>query len=182
MYGLPLFGLSNISGNPAKQGVYSLGGYDRNYPKVLNLEWLISTGNSSGIDIGAIELVGTVLLVSWKDTTGGTTYGVDKLDLTAKVATAYFCTRVIKAARHDKKVLTGFVPYRSLPTGTSIKIYHKVNYAGSWTEATTVVDTDRMEVHCKEALPEANTIQIKVEANASANLAPEIEGAEFSFD
>src|ERR1035437_6881564 len=90
MFGLPLFGLSNVSGNPAPQGVYSLGGYDRNYPKVLNLEWLISTGNSSGIDIGAIELAGTTLLESRKDTTTGTVYGVDKIDLTAKVATAYF--------------------------------------------------------------------------------------------
>jgi len=38
MFGLPLFGFSNISGNPTTQAVYSLGGYDRNYPKVLNLE------------------------------------------------------------------------------------------------------------------------------------------------
>jgi hypothetical protein len=66
MFGLPLFGLSNVSGNPAKQGVYSLGGYDRNYPKVLNLEWLISTGRYAGVDIGAIEMAGTALLVSWK--------------------------------------------------------------------------------------------------------------------
>lgn len=67
MFGLPLFGVSNISGNPAKQGVYSLGSYDRNYPDVLNLEWLISRGTSENIDIGCIELVGTDLLVSWQE-------------------------------------------------------------------------------------------------------------------
>lgn len=181
MNGLPLFGLSNISGNPAKQGVYSLGGYDRNYPKVLNLEWLISTGNSSGIDIGAIELVGTVLLVSWKDTTGGTTYGIDKLDLTAKVASAYFSTRIINSARNDSKTLSGYVAYRSLPTGATIKIYYKTNYAAAWTEATTVVDTIRKTVYLKETFPEANAIEIKVESNANGNNAPEIELAEFLF-
>lgn len=188
MVGLPLFGLSNVSGNPAKQGVYSLGGYDRNYPKVLNLEWLISTGNSSAIEIGAIEMVGTVLLVSWKDATvpASPVYGVDKLDLTAKVTSAYFATRVINIARNDSKTLSGYVAYRSLPDDSSIKVYYKVNYAASWVEGTTVVDTIRKTVYLKEAFPEANTIQIKIESNAATgadvNNAPEIEMAEFSFE
>ncbi len=188
MFGLPLFGLSNISGNPALQGVYSLGGYDRNYPQVLNLEWIISTGHSSAIDIGAIELVGTVLLVSWKDATvpASIVYGVDKIDLTAKVVTAYFATRVINIGRSQSKVLSGFVGYRSLPNDSTIKIYHKVNYATSWTEATTVTDVDRKIIEIKESFPEAAVIQIKVESNAATganvNNAPEIEIAEFSFE
>lgn len=186
MFGLPLFGLSNVSGNPAAQGVYSLGGYDRNYPKVLNLEWLISTGNSSGIDIGCIELVGTTLLVSWKDTTGSTTYGVDKVDLTAKVVSAYFATRVINIARNDSKTVSGYVAYRSLPNDATIKIYYKANYNSSWVEANTTIDTIRKTVYLKEAFPEANTLQIKVESNAATganvNNAPEIEMAEFNFE
>jgi len=187
MFGLPLFGLSNSSGNPAKQGIYSLGGYDRNYPKVLNFEWAISTGNMSNVEIGAIELSGTTLLVSWKDTTSGVAvYGVDKLDTTAKVASAYFTTRVIAIGRGDKKELSGFVAYRSLPDDATIKVYYKNNYAASWVEATTVVDTDRKIVVIKEKFPEANTLQIKVESNAAtganANNAPEIEGAEFTFE
>ena len=267
MYGIPLFGLSNISGNPAKQGIYSLGGYDRNYPKVLNLEWFISTGRYAGIDIGAIELVGTALLVSWKEQntitmtiadpcvvtftahglsngdpisftttgalptgitaatiyyarstgantlnlydtaahaiTGGATgrvattgsqsgvhtssiFGVDKVDTTAKVTTAYFVTRVITIGRRDKKELNGYVGYRSLPNDATIKIYHKVNYATSWTEIDTVIDTDRKIVSCKESLPEANVVSLKIEANSAtagnANNAPEIELAEFYFE
>jgi hypothetical protein len=184
MFGMPLFGLSNILGNPAKQGIYSLCGYDRNYPKVLNLEWLISTGNSSAIDIGAIELVDTVLLVSWKDVTvpASIVYGVDKIDLGNKVATAYFATRVINIARGDKKTLNGFIGYRSLPTGTTIKVYYKDNYAAAWVEAPTVVDTDRKVITVSESFPEATTLQIKVEANASVNLAPEIESCELSFE
>lgn len=66
MFGLPLFGLSNVSGNPAKQGIYSLGSYDRNYPEVLNLEWLISRGSYENIDIGAMVIADTDLLVSWQ--------------------------------------------------------------------------------------------------------------------
>jgi hypothetical protein len=267
MFGLPLFGLSNKSGNPAKQGIYSLGGYDRNYPKVINLEWLISNGRYNGVDIGAIEMCGTQLLVAWKNsdtitmtianpgvvtwtthgqtngtpimftttgalptgitastyyylrvidantfhlydtyahaidtlnTTGRITitgtqsgvhtcanYGIDYLDATAKVAQAYFSTRVVNVARNDSKTLSGYVAYRSLPTDSSIKVYHKVNYAAVWTESTCVVDTIRKTVYLKEAMPEANAIEIKVESNASStsvNEAPEIEMAEFLFE
>lgn len=186
MFGLPLFGLSNLNANPAKQGIYSMGGYDRNYPKVINLEWLISTGHSSAVDIGCVELVGTTLLVSWKDSTTTAVYGVDALDTTAKVVSAYFATRVVNIARNDSKTLSGYVGYRSLPNDATIKIYYKVNYATDWTEATTVVDTIRKTVYLKEAFPEANTIEIKVESNAATganvNNAPEIEMAEFVFE
>jgi hypothetical protein len=267
MFGLPLFGLSNISGNPAKQGVYSLGGYDRNYPKVLNLEWLISNGRYAGVEIGAIELAGTSLLISWKNSdtvtmtianpgvvtwtahgqitgtpimfsttgalatgvTAGTYYyirvinantfhlydtyahaidlanttgrivtsgtqsgvhtcknfGIDILDTTAKVTSAYFSTRAINIARDMGKTLTGYVGYRSLPADSSIKVYYKKNYAADWTEVTTVIDIDKKIVKLKEGLPEANVIEIKVESNASSssvNEAPEIENAEFDFE
>jgi hypothetical protein len=187
MFGLPLFGLTNVSGNPAKQGVYSLGGYDRNYPKVLNLEWLISTGNSSNIEIGAVELVGTVLLVSWKDNTNplAIVYGIDKVDQTAKVVQAYYSTRVINIARNDSKTLSGYVAYRSLPNDSSIEIWYSQNY-GAWTKANVTVDTIRKTVYLKESFPEANTLQIRVVSNsatgANVNNAPEIELAEFIFD
>lgn len=185
MFGLPLFGLSNLSGNPAKQGVYSIGGYDRNYPKVINLEWLISTGNYENIDIGAVELVGTTLLVSWKDQNSGTTYGVDVVDTTAKVTSAYFSTRVINISRDKSKTLSGYVGYRSLPTDSTIKIYYKKNYNSTWVLATTIIDVDRKIVYLKEALPESTAIEIKVVSTAStssANEAPEIESVEFIFE
>ena len=57
------------------QGIYSLGGYDQNYPKVLNLDWVISTGKTANVEIGAIKLVGTDLLVSWKDSNSTAIYG-----------------------------------------------------------------------------------------------------------
>ena len=267
LFGIPLFGFSNVSGNPIKQGVYSLGGYDRNYPKVINLEWLISNGRYSDIDIGSIDLIGTQLVVSWKSSgtvtmaiadpcvvvwvghaqitgtpimftttgalptgitastyyyirvidtntfhlydtyahaiAGGATgrvvtsgtqsgvhtcanYGVDYLDNTAKVTNAYFITRVVNISRNEKKTFSGLVAYISLLNDSSIKMYYKVNYNADWTEATTVIDTLRRTVYAKEAFPEANTLQIKVESNAATganvNVAPEIESLELNFD
>lgn len=264
MFGLPLFGLSNVSGNPAKQGIYSLGSYDRNYPDVLNLEWLISRGTYQNIDIGAVELVGSDLLVAWQEqatitvtiatpgvvtftshqlangdpikftTTGalptgitaGTVYyvrqidantfhlydtaanaidtgsttgrvatsgsqsgthtayvwGIDVLDTTAKVASAYIATKAINVARGEGKVISGFAGYRSLPSGTSIKFYQKANYASSWTEIETRVDTDKKLVICKDTAPLATVVEIKVELNSSSNDAPEVDLVELSFN
>jgi hypothetical protein len=89
-------------------------------------------------------------------------------------------------ARNDSKALSGYVAYRSLPNDSSIKIYYKANYATTWTEATTVVDAIRKTVYLKEALPEACTVEVKVESNAATganvNNAPEIEMAEFQFE
>lgn len=261
-FGMPLFGLSNQSGNPAAQGVYSLGGYDRNYPKVLNLEWLISTGKSTGIDIGALEMVGSTLLVSWKQgytvtmtlaapgvityaahgfsagtpitfsttgalptgITGGTvyyvrsvstdtfniydtaahaiaggatgqittsgsqsgvhtanTYGIDALSTTAKVASSYFVMRLLNADRESGKILNGHVGYLNLPAGTSIKMYHKVDDAVVWTEQTLLKDDVHNVYYAEASFPEASTIQVKVELNSSANDAPEVDFAQFSF-
>ena len=263
MFGLPLLGLSNISGNPAKQGVYSLGSYDRNYPEVLNLEWLISRGTSENIDIGAIAIVGTDILVSWQEqltatvtiaspgvvtitnhgfsdgdpisftTTGalptgitaGTVYfvgtvdvnefylydtaahaiaggstgrvntsgsqsgthtasiwGVDVVDTTAKVTSAYIATRAINVVRNEEKQVTCYAGYRSLPENTSIKFYQKANWASTWTEMTTKVDTDRCIVMTDEFTPDANVIEIKCELNSYGNTSPEIDVIELAFN
>jgi len=263
MFGLPLFGVSNVSGNPATQGIYSLGSYDRNYPEVLNLEWLISRGSSSNIDIGALAIADTDLLVSWKEqitatmtiadpcvvtmtahglatadpisfattsalptgitagtvyfvnvqdvdtlhlydtaanaTSGGATgrvvtsgsqsgvhtasiWGVDVLDTTAKVVTAYVVSKAINVVRNEGKKLGAYAGYRSLPSGTTIKFYQKANWASSWTEITTKVDAVNSIVKCEDFAPVANVIQIKCEMNSSSNDAPEIDVIELSFN
>lgn len=177
-HGLPLFGLSNISGDPALEGVYSLGRANRNYPYILNLEHTISTGNRTNVVIGAICGAGDVFLVAWKDTTSGTVYGVDVLDLTAKYASAYFTSRVIAT---DRVKLENFgqvyVPYRLLPNGTSIKVYAKKNN-GSMDEITDKeTDTDRAMVATTVDVGEAAKVQIKIELTGTSNNAPEVEGA-----
>ena len=195
-YGLPLFGFSGSSPNgalinPPPCGIYSLGGHDRNYPKVLNLEWLISNGQTAGVTINAVGVVngcdsshgGPTMLVAWSYNNGSNTvFGIDRLAPSTKVATAHFTTRVINVARGDNKALSGFVAYRSLPDGCAINIYYKAKYATSWTPATIVPDTNRNIIKINTKLPEATAIQIKVESVASGNTSPEIESAEFDFE
>lgn len=262
-FGLPLLGLSNASGNPAKQGVYSLGSYDRNYPEVLNLEWLISRGTSENIDIGAIKIVDTDILVSWQEqatvtvsiatpgvvswashglsdgdpisfsTTGalptgitaGTVYyakdidgdtfnlydtsanaitggatgrvntsgtqsgahtasiwGIDVVDTTAKVASAYIATKAINVVRNEGKQITCYAGYRLLPSGTTIKFYQKANWASTWTEIETVVDSENAIVKTKQFTPAGNVIEIKCELNSTNNDAPEVDVIELAFN
>lgn len=183
--GMPLFGLSNVSGNPANQGVYSLGRTNRNYPFVLNLEHAISTGNLSGIEIGAICPVSSdQFTVSWKDTNGGTTYGVDILDLNNKASVAYFISRVIMA---NRTTLLNFglvhTAYRSLPTGTSIEVRKKVNADTVFGDAISGnVDAKRMIHSTKVDINDATRVQVKVSLVASGNDAPEVEMAEVNVN
>src|SRR3990167_576046 len=72
--GVPVFGFSNGSGNPAPEGVYSFGSYSRDYPKVLDLSWVISQDLTSGVEICAILVLGFDLMVAWKE---GSNFGVD---------------------------------------------------------------------------------------------------------
>lgn len=183
--GMPLFGFSNVSGNPANQGVYSLARTNRNYPFVLNLEFPISTGNLSNIEIGTIVPISSdQFLVSWKDTNSGTVYGVDVLDLSNKVPAAYLVTRVIMAERSE--LLTyGLVDacYRLKPTGTSITVHKKVNADASFSAAiTSKTDAKRMLEATQVDVNEAVRVQMKVVLNASGNDAPEVEVVEVNVD
>ena len=170
--GLPLFGVSNSVGNPVKQGVYSLGRYDKNYPLALNLEFVISPDKTESIEIGIIHAIGSNLLVSWKD---GATYGVDKLDFTAKYASAYFTTRVLASDRvipkSYKKYLTS---YKSKPTGTDITMKYIKNYQTTPTTLTTRVKTDEQQIEAHEQL-DGGSLQVRLDFTVSGDDAPEVE-------
>jgi hypothetical protein len=173
--GMPLFGLSQVTGTGVNLGIYSLARTNRNYPFVLNLEYKISANKLTGIEIGTICPVSSdQFLVSWKD---GATYGVDILNLTIK-ATAYFISRNMMVDRVNGDNY-GFVhvPYRSLPANTSIDIFTSVNHAAFDAEATSTVDTEHLIVSTDAHLGNAAVAKVKIVLNPNANNAPEVEMA-----
>lgn len=185
-HGLPLFGFSNVAGNPAPCGVYSIGRTNRNYPFVLNLEYVISTGNMANVEIGAIVGVGDIFLVCWKDSTSGSpVYGVDKLDLTKKAPLAYLTSRWIMA---NRAALSNYgivrVPYRSLPAGTSIGIAVRKNNGNmeAIDTAEVINDDDRQLVVSKNDISDAAKVQVKITLVANGNDAPEVEAALIDVD
>jgi len=80
--------------------VYSYGSYAINYPKVLNLEYILANGQTSDVTIGCIKAIGNDLFISWKY---GSQYGIDKIDTTKKQTQAVFTSRKINLDREDIK-------------------------------------------------------------------------------
>lgn len=182
--GLPLFGLSNVSGNPALQGIYAFGGYSDGYPNVLSLQYPIDSTLLDDLTVTAMAVphdagavTGDELLVAWYS---GSNQGIYKLR-TNKYDTAYLETRVLRPNRIELKEFRVYVPYRSLPEGTSITIKKKVNN-GAWETMNSVVDDQRNIIETDaEDVGEAATLQIRVEFGILNNDAPEIEGVQLVF-
>ena len=177
--GVPVFGFSNGSGNPAKQGVYSFGSYSRDYPKVLDLSWVISQNKVASIEIGAILVSGLNLFVAWKD---GTTYGVDKIDYTAKYASAYFETRMLAQNKRDvEKVLAQVSAfYNSLPASTGLTFSYSVNGA-TYVAMTSVTNTLMNEISAELSTGQIGSLQIKGVFTVNNNDAPTIEAIAIDF-
>lgn len=186
--GVPVFGFSNSpeagnsTGNPALQGVYSFGSYSRDYPKVLDLSWVISQDKTASIEIGAILVADFDLLVAWKD---GTNYGVDKIDYTTKYASAYFETMMLFQEKRDiiKTLKDVYALYETLPASCGITFSYKINH-GSYVAMTSVTDSVINKIYVQDAnVPNVGSLQIKVQFTTNANNAPTLEvplGAETS--
>lgn len=174
--GVPIFGFSNGTGNPALQGVYSFGSYSRDYPKVLDLSWPISTGVLANVEIGAILVLDFDIIVSWKDSTSTAIYGVDKIDYSNKYASAYFETRmIVPNLRDTQKVfqeISAF--YNSLPTSCGITFSYSVNGA-AYVAMTSVTDVDACKVYAQLSVSEVGSLMLKVAFTVSSNSAPVIE-------
>lgn len=179
--GIPIFGFSNVTGNPALQGVYSLGSYSKDYPKVLDLSWPISSGSLASIEVGAVLVLGFDLLVAWKD---GSSYGVDAIDYTAKYTSAYLETRMMFPGQRDlKKTLAGtYAWYNSLPASTGVTMSYSKNggaYVSMSSEQKT--DSEFNEIRAELSVGGIGSLQLKFAFTVSSNDAPTIEayGADF---
>lgn len=178
--GIPVFGISNISGNPTLQGVYSYGQYDVDYPITLDLSYPISSGEFSGLEIGAIVIQGTDMYVSWKS---GTTVGVDKLDWTTKYNGAYIETMVLNNAKDRsrfKSLDAVLADYIEMPTSTSLTIKYSKNYA-SYVTLAQVNDAKLLQLRAKATVPEIGAIQTKFIFNTNSNDSPRIENFHTNF-
>ena len=179
IFNVPVIGVSNNTGNPALEGVYSFGSYSKDYSKILDLTYPISSGEFTGMEIGSIIVDGADMYVSWK---GATAAGVDKLDWTAKYASAYIETvqLIPSIIRGKLKTLTDFsAQYASLPTNTDIILKYERNYAGSFTTLTSVKDIKLMQKRAHKSINEIGSLRLRADFTVSSNNAPEVE--DFSY-
>ena len=173
---IPVFGLSNVAGNPTNQGVYSLGSYSKDYPKIMDLSYPISDGVLTTMEVGAILVMGADMLVSWKN---GSSFGVDKLDYTAKYASAYIETKMLTPAGARgmlKSVSSVFINYITLPASTAISIKYKTKHDASFSAAMNQVDdTNLFQIRSDEVIPNIAALQLRFDFTVSSNNAPEVE-------
>lgn len=171
--GIPVFGFSNGTGNPAPQGLYSLGSYSRDYPKVLDLSFVNSQNLTNSQEMGAILVLGFDLLVAWKDSSN---FGVDAIDYTAKYTSAYFETRMLFQNKRDllKQIAGVAAYYNSLPASTGITFSYSINGA-AYIAMTSVTDSDINAVKADLSVTGIGSLQIKCAFTVSVNDAPAME-------
>jgi len=173
--GVPVFGLSNSTGNPTLQGIYGFGGYDSKYPKSLSLDYPLPTGEFTGIEIGCLNINGADMQVSYKTATD---VGIAKIDQSNKYTPAYLETVMLTSLQERSHETTEdglCVDYITLQTGTSISVGIKTKYDSTYTPADLVIDTDRMSIKTKSKIPKIVNLQAKISLVSSGNNAPEIE-------
>lgn len=171
--GLPLFGISNVSGNPMSQGIYSYGNRNAEYPRIVSLDYPISERLEGefvmeGIEIGAIMVAGNDMYVSWKN---GSTIGMDKLDYSNKLDGAYITTLymdISKIYADNYKIFTA--KYATAPEDTSITAEYSKNYGGFIDLGLRQVDDD-LHFQNEETVP-ASVLQVKIKFNTDDNNAP----------
>lgn len=178
---VPVFGLSGTAGDPTELGVYGLGSYSKDYPKALSLDFPISAGLATLIEIGAIITKGSDMWVAWKS---GSSYGVDKLDWSAKYTAAYLETMMLSPMKNRsnyKTIARVQAPYASLPASTAVALSYKKNYAADYAALTSVVDAKGVKVKAEKSIPEIGNIQLKMALTVNGNNAPELEDLQLDF-
>lgn len=189
----PIFGVSNSTGNPCDEGVYSIARHGIEYPLVLNLEFPTSNVDGdgypllTGIEIGAMIVSNETLYMSTRK--NGSTISLDKMDYSNKIAKPFMEFRAIKIERSIATTFKKFsVPYILMPDSCSIVLKHKKNHATSFLAITTpdvldgtaLNDVDRMVAYLENNI-DACVFQLKVEAVTSGNNGPVIEEAQIDY-
>jgi len=124
LHGIPLVGVSSVSGDALETGVYGMGTANpRLFPRIFDLEYVTSQG-STGVEIGSIITFGTGMLVAWKKVVGEvTTYGVDAFDETNLYSGTYIQTRVMYRDRNSRTVYRkAYINYMSVPDNTAREV------------------------------------------------------------
>lgn len=179
---LPLFGVSNVQGNPCDQGIWSMGKYAAGYPTVINLEFPIpdvdvnSLPVTSGVEIGFILVSGQDVYMSYRYNSDS---GIAKLDYSSKIQKPFFETRVASP------IAAGFTTFdkftatyeEALPTGTSIAFKYGKNGEDPSTNTDIEVtnNSDKAQVEADGSRLDARTIQLRGEITTSGNNAPVIQ-------
>jgi len=164
-------------------GIYSYGRTKKNRSFALNLDYVLTP---SSVDrIGAVKMVGSDLLASWKS---GTTYGVDVVDINNKANAIYESLEFDAESPERKKIFTQVkLVMKPLPAGCSVKVKYKVDKKGDWIKATLGDGSEVFNIAgATEAIfntgNEGYIYEVRVELYPSGNNTPEIISINSAFN
>lgn len=163
--------------------VYSYGKNSKDYPTSLNKAYPISTGNkNTGVSIGAIlGISATKFFVSWKDTNGGTSYGVDIIDTTNAQASTFFQTLIFDKGDPSRqgRAVDISARFSQIVAGQKITIQWRRNNLTNWNTAliiggTVAANNTDVDVHYAAASIDRtfHEIEFKVTIETSISTAP----------
>jgi hypothetical protein len=128
--GIALFGIANSTSSAAlQQGVYHWGNRNDNYPEGMNMDFTISTGNTTNISLGALYGTGQQLFIGWQDNNTGT-FGIDMVSNSNPYYTSAYVEGVIiddMRPVDDKNALTIKCSHLPLNQGETVQLAFKVN-------------------------------------------------------
>lgn len=182
---LAVFGVSGTSTACSYPGLWTFGRRVKNRPFALNYEYRMTPTvvGSTVTEIGAVANINGDIIASWKTIEGGNGerhYGIDRVDSTTKATSVYEGLEFDGKMPHLKKLFRDVkVAMTPLPSGTSIVLKYKPDYATSWTTAKTAGgDSSYSVADSTEAVfiinEEAKVVEIGVTLNPSSNDTPEI--------
>jgi hypothetical protein len=173
--GVPVFGLSNVAGNPTLQGVYGFGSYGQGYDKTLSLDFPIPTNAFTGVTVGAICTDGADLYVSYKDATD---VGIAKLDWSTKYNNAYLETTALISPKERSEFtnISGInADYVELPANTNISLSYKKSYENDFKALNTTPLTKLKQLKARETITDISNLIVKAQLTTSSNATPKVE-------
>ena len=189
------------AGNPFPNGVYTFGTKNgRKFPRALNCEYVLSQNKVTAIEYGAISTDGSNLFVAWKDST---TYGMDKINFSARYGSAYIEFLVMRMNREIEKVFDRFpCAFKPLASGCRITLKQKLDHASSFstvavvggqvTEVDTIVQpggtlvngsyTNVSTTKTEGSGDDALTVDVTIAGGAVTVITPNVGGSGYAVD
>jgi len=184
--GRSLFGFSSGTSATAERGVYSRASAGKDYSKVFNMDYAISTETTTGttLQIGNLLAIDTnTLMIGWRD---ASTYGMDKVDGSSVQATALYESLIHDAGKpfmrkyyKNFKIILG----ANLATGEAITLSYKADQAASWTSIGTMTfasDGAIKEKRLKTDIKAAE-LELQLSITASGSTAPKVDALAVVF-
>lgn len=155
-----------------KNGVYSYGRKNKNYPSVPNIEHSIDNVDTSGDIIGTSDN----LYVSYKDTGGN--YYLKCIDSANKASQGVIELRVLKE-KYELNIRKVKYYFESLPADTSIQIKYKTEEHSSWQTIEDPEDDSTLITNTTDKTKDTASIgcsgkefQARIELNTNQNDSP----------